>query len=95
MVVRLPLANPSASTSFSTKRDLLAFLHIDAQLGRADAGRQLGENLGGGFLERHEDLEHARRAVDSVVEAVPAILEKDVATHLTGERRAALLELVL
>ena len=34
---------------------------------------------------RGEDLEQARGGVDAVVEAVPALVEEDVAAHLAGE----------
>jgi hypothetical protein len=69
-------------------------LHLDVQFGRRDGVGQVLERRIGVGPARH-DLEQAGAGVEAVVEAVPALLEEDVAAHLAGQRRAGFLELGL
>ena len=48
-----------------------------------------------GSAKRETNFEQPRAGVQAVVEAVPALLEEDVAAHLAGQRRAGLLQLGL
>ena len=63
--------------------------------GVADRLRHRVHDLGQALAARAHRLDQPDRRVERVVEAVPAVLEEDVAAHLAGERRAGLLHLRL
>src|SRR5512143_357876 len=68
---------------------------VAADLGRGEGPGDVGQQPGERALGVREELEEARRGVDAVVEAEPAVAEEDVAAHLAAEERALLLHLGL
>src|SRR5471032_2704644 len=74
--------------------DVLALLQFQVQLGRAVRLRQGVQQLRRiGFLR--QDFEQARAGVHAVVEAVPAVLEEDMAAHFAPQRGAGFAQLGL
>src|SRR5690606_28065215 len=74
--------------------EVLSLGRLELQLGRGGGIRERVEPAARVGLAR-EDLEQPGAGVQPVVEAVPALLEEDVAAHLAGERRAGLAQLRL
>ena len=89
-----PSADRRSRTS-STIANLRALVDLEAQLRRRDRLRHRVHDLGQALAARADRLDQPHRGVERVVEAVPAVLEEDVAAHLAGERRAGLLHLRL
>src|SRR5437763_1943048 len=76
-------------------RELTHLVDLEAQLGRGDGFGHRLHDLGQAPAAAADRLDQPHCGVKRVVEAVPAVLEEDVAAHLAGERSAGLLHLRL